>query len=986
MATGPSTDDGGATWDTSEVGAPHADRPSAPERYEIRALLGRGGMGRVWLAWDHVLNREVAYKDLDLAKVSPAAVTRFLREAELTASLEHPGVVPVYDSGVRPDGGLFYVMRVIRGVSLEETLRRCDTPDDRIALIDALIDAGRAVAYAHDKGVLHRDLKPENVMLGAFGEAVVVDWGLARVAHDVAASGSTRRGAVLGTPHYMSPEAARGEPIDARGDVWSLGVILYQLIAGRRPFTGTDSWSIVGEVARGLVPPITDFAPRAPPELVAIVRKALAPDRDDRYPDAGAFVGDLIAWRTGLRVSAHTYAPVDELRRLGKRYRLPLIGLAVGLSVAGVATVVGFVQTAEERDRALLAEQDARTAEAEAVAARADVTALLQRLWVDRAHEQGDDGDATAALAWSAAALELGDHAEARGVVARYWGRQEHRWTVEPGRFPSPCLRLRWENAAWTCGGASGAWRVGADGPAPLSSRAAVGSVRTPTGAIVGAWGLGWAELTDGPYVEANGLRWAVADDERVVWAEDRAIVAADHRGVEQWRLPLSSAVGGIEWWSAHGGVLVSAWQANGTAILVDPVTGTRAALWPRVERGMYSADFAPTGDRLVFSSLAGGVGLTDPKGDVRMLLPPNEGRAMVGWSEDGGWLWAVGDERVWLWSQDGELHMAVPAPQGGAAVAVGPDGGLFVASGSDLARAMTREGGAPTAVAPAGLAACAPDGGSWLCSTGSGVLVDLDLESGGVATRRADWPWAFRAMCPTQAGPVGFTVSRVEVLGGPVLFSEQIPLPHIGAFGCGADGRWAATTSGGLAFGRDDQMTMQPMGELPGSLVWWHESWIAPSPTGSWRRWTTNGDPMIPVALAPAERAWASAGGRLATLRGSVLSLHGDDGAIEVTLDRQVADAAWVGERWLTVIDGATARVLDAGSGIERAALVGHRAPVSIVVADGDTRLVTGDHQGAAIRWDLSLLDEDAAALAYRVTVATGVRAVDGRLVLGAD
>jgi len=141
----------------------------------------------------------------------------------------------------------------------------------------------------------------------------------------------------------------------------------------------------------------------------------------------------------------------------------------------------------------------------------------------------------------------------------------------------------------------------------------------------------------------------------------------------------------------------------------------------------------------------------------------------------------------------------------------------------------------------------------------------------------------------------------------------------------------------------------------------------------------------MIPVPLAPAERAWASVGGKLATLNGSVLSLLGDTGAIEVTLDRPVADAAWVGERWLAVVDGATVQVLDAGSGIDRAALVGHRAPVSVLVADG-AHLVTGDHQGAAIRWDLSLLDEDAAALAYRVTVATGVRAVDGKLVLGAE
>lgn len=340
------------------------------DHYEISSELGRGGMGRVLLARDRRLGRTVAVKEL-LGGRSPEAQHRFVREALLTARLQHPAIVPVYEAGRWRGGEPFYAMKLVEGRTLDELFRDAGALAGRLALLPHLIAVAEAVAYAHDRRVVHRDLKPNNVLVGPFGETVVVDWGLARdLAADDPAEGAvlaaaevaddrTVAGTVMGTPHFMAPEQARGEAVDARADVWALGAMLYFLLAGAPPHAGSSGREALQAAADGQVAPVEELARDAPPELVAVVAKAMAPAPEDRYPDAGALAADLRRFETGQLVSVHSYSTRELVARFVRRHRAEVVVAAV-LSIALVAAVVlGFLgirrqaRVAEtQRDRA----------------------------------------------------------------------------------------------------------------------------------------------------------------------------------------------------------------------------------------------------------------------------------------------------------------------------------------------------------------------------------------------------------------------------------------------------------------------------------------------------------------------------------------------------------------------------------------------------------------------------------------------------------
>lgn len=296
-------------------------RPEGPlgARYEDLGLLGRGGMGEVRRVWDRLLERVVALKILrpELAS-SPSYCDRFLSEARVVAALQHPGIVPLYDLGWLPDRRPFFTMKEVQGRTLRELLKEVHaaSAEARWApspggwtlrrLVEALRDASVAVAFAHSRAVLHRDLKPQNILVGEYGEVVVVDWGLARPlelpepppleeppgrppARSQSRSIATPRGQVVGTPAYMAPEQAQGD-IDRVGpatDVYSLGATLQELLTGAPP------------PREGAPPPRP--APPAPEELLRVVRRALAPRVEERLPDAAAFAAELDAWLVGLR-------------------------------------------------------------------------------------------------------------------------------------------------------------------------------------------------------------------------------------------------------------------------------------------------------------------------------------------------------------------------------------------------------------------------------------------------------------------------------------------------------------------------------------------------------------------------------------------------------------------------------------------------------------------------------------------------------------
>ncbi|MFT4627768.1 MAG: serine/threonine protein kinase [Myxococcota bacterium] len=294
-------------------------------RFEELGALGTGAMGQVRRVRDPDLNRVMALKVIHYEFVhDDAAVERFMKEAQATAQLEHPGIVPVHEFGVLDDGRLFYTMQEVKGRTLAEVITEVHAgkaPVDQGGghvqwslrrLIDAFHQVCVAVGYAHDQGVLHRDIKPENIMLGDYGEVLVVDWGLAKLLDDVGdeariqtqvdAGSGTRFGEVIGTPMYMPPEQASGEASEhgTWSDVYSLGVVLYEVLCGHAPFAGGNPFVVLANVLAGRVEPMQGSLP-VPPELVEVCRRAMSIGASDRYPTGGALATEAAQWLNGTR-------------------------------------------------------------------------------------------------------------------------------------------------------------------------------------------------------------------------------------------------------------------------------------------------------------------------------------------------------------------------------------------------------------------------------------------------------------------------------------------------------------------------------------------------------------------------------------------------------------------------------------------------------------------------------------------------------------
>lgn len=266
-------------------------------RYRLLREIGGGGMGTVYEAEDTQLGRRVAVKLLPPEySRDRRAKERFLREARAAAAVDHPNLCTVHDAG-ESDGRLYIVLSFYEGETLRDRIRRGPLP-----LADArqvAIQVARGLARAHEAGIVHRDIKPANVMLPRRGEAKILDFGIARLQGDEVSL--TRTGASWGTPAYMSPEHARGEPVDGRTDVWSLGVMLYEMIAGRRPFGGESIEALVSSMLTQEPEPLERLRPDVPPELAAVVNRALAKDPAERYTNAAELLADLESGRVPRR-------------------------------------------------------------------------------------------------------------------------------------------------------------------------------------------------------------------------------------------------------------------------------------------------------------------------------------------------------------------------------------------------------------------------------------------------------------------------------------------------------------------------------------------------------------------------------------------------------------------------------------------------------------------------------------------------------------
>jgi len=422
-----------------------AKTPAVPEseRYDLVDNFAHGGMGNIWKAHDQRIHRDVAYKELlPRALRRPRVVDRFVQEAQITGQLEHPGIVPIYDLGWQQNGAPFYAMKLVHGIEMKDRIEEMhklpkDSTEYRrmfVKLLGSFIDTCNATAFAHTRGVLHRDLKPQNVMLGAFGETLVLDWGLAKILDGTAeqtdgsvivsgdyndsfdadeelageslgslaegadptrivdgSQGSftaatqitgtvktdsrtqgteTKYGSVMGTPAYMPPEQAEGklDLMDGRTDIYSLGAILYEILANDAPIPRTKIDEMLDHVINKPITPPIEREPTTPRPLNAIAMKALAKNREDRYRSALDLAQEIEDYLADEPVSAYAEPCYDKARRWAKRHRTAVTS-TVAVLIAVILGVVAWNRIESARIRGLQHSAEAKLSEARTLAA-----------------------------------------------------------------------------------------------------------------------------------------------------------------------------------------------------------------------------------------------------------------------------------------------------------------------------------------------------------------------------------------------------------------------------------------------------------------------------------------------------------------------------------------------------------------------------------------------------------------------------------------
>ena len=340
LATGPGTEATLAAPAGAGASDPDLSDPDPDGRYREIALLGRGGLGEVMEVHDRDLRRDVALKRPRADRVGAGHVAALVEEAQIQGQLEHPNIPSVHALGIDEEGRPFFTMTRLRGQTLSDLLReRQRDPEVRSRvstgrLLRIFLQIGSAIAFAHERGVVHRDLKPENVIIGAFGEVRVMDWGIAKQVEPAASAESSgpgrsvavstsvtrpaqARGQAAGTPGYAAPEQMRGDSdTDTRADVYGLGALLYEMLSGRPPIVGESIVAIIDATLAGEIVPVRKLVPVSD-RLAAIVHRALATERADRYPEVLEMLHDVEAVLEGRPVAA---LREGALKRFGRFY------------------------------------------------------------------------------------------------------------------------------------------------------------------------------------------------------------------------------------------------------------------------------------------------------------------------------------------------------------------------------------------------------------------------------------------------------------------------------------------------------------------------------------------------------------------------------------------------------------------------------------------------------------------------------------------